>query len=158
MCIGSFFVLWNQVYMHLTFALIPMSFVLLLEDLFVALPTQDFFLQVLITFATSILWIYILTSELVECLGQTSRIAHISPSIIGILVLAWGNSFGDLVTDCAMSKSGALEMAVSAVFSGPIQNVLLTIGAGFLKAVLESRNRGRGCFILATWALDFTCR
>lgn len=131
-------------YASLTFALLPLLSLYFWRTTSWDSPPKYFFTHVLLTFAASILWIYILTSELVECLGQTARFAHISPSIIGILVLAWGNSFGDLITDCAMSKRGALEMAVSAVFSGPIQNVLLTIGAGFLKAVLESRKGKEG--------------
>lgn len=128
-------------YASLSFALLPLFSLYLWKTSSWHSPPKYFFNHVLLTFAASILWIYILTSELVECLGQTARIAHISPSIVGILVLAWGNSFGDLITDCALAKSGALEMAVSAVFSGPIQNVLLTIGAGFLKAVLDGRKR-----------------
>lgn len=97
-------------------------------------------LHVFLAFVSCIGWIYVLTSELVECLSYTARISSISPTVIGILVLAWGNSFGDLITDTAMARNGALEMACSAVFSGPIQNILFTLGSAFLMASWGQRS------------------
>jgi Ca2+/Na+ antiporter len=62
---------------------------------------------------------------------------------MGILVLAWGNSFGDLVADTRMSRSGFLNMAVFGVFAAHIQNVLFTLGTSFFIATLSaSPNRG----------------
>lgn len=98
------------------------------------LQPRFFPLHVFVAFVSCIGWIYILASELVECLSYTAQISSVSPAVIGILVLAWGNSFGDLITDTAMAKNGALEMACSAVFSGPIQNILFTLGSAFLMA------------------------
>lgn len=95
-------------------------------------------LHVLYSFCTSILWIYACSNELLACLSSTGTILEISPTIMGIIVLAWGNSFGDLVADVAMASNGSVETAVTAAFSGPIQNVLLTIGTGFLIAALRS--------------------
>lgn len=96
-----------------------------------------FSMHVFFSFCTCILWIYAASSELVSCLVATGKIGGISPTIMGILVLAWGNSFGDLVADVAIAKNGGFQTAVGAIFSGPIQNVLLTIGAGFLVATLR---------------------
>jgi len=91
-----------------------------------------------LAFLTCILWIYAISSELVSCLASTGELAGISSTIMGIVVLAWGNSFGDLVADVAMAKNGHFETAISAVFCGPIQNVLLTIGCSFVIACLKS--------------------
>jgi sodium/potassium/calcium exchanger 6 len=98
-------------------------------------------LHVALAFVTCILWIYAVSSELVSCLGATGELAGISSTIMGIVVLAWGNSFGDLVADVAMARNGHFETAISAVFCGPIQNVLLTIGTSFLIACLKSPSR-----------------
>ncbi|PJF19858.1 hypothetical protein PSACC_00315 [Paramicrosporidium saccamoebae] len=95
-------------------------------------------LHVLYSFCTCILWIYATSSELVSCLSSTGAFLGVSPTVMGILVLAWGNSFGDLVADIAIAKNGAFETAVTAILSGPVQNVLLTIGAGFLVAALQN--------------------
>lgn len=97
-----------------------------------------FGLHVAIAFVTCILWIYAVSSELVSCLASTGELAGLSPTIMGIVVLAWGNSFGDLVADVALAKNGHFQTAVSAVFCGPIQNVLLTIGTSFLIACIKS--------------------
>ncbi len=94
--------------------------------------------HVMLAFCSCILWIYAVSSELVSCLNSTGELANISPTIMGIVVLAWGNSFGDLVADVAMAKNGHFETAISAVFCGPIQNVLLTIGTSFMIACLQS--------------------
>lgn len=101
-------------------------------------PPRFFPLHVFYSFCTSILWIYATSSELLACLSSTGSQLGISHTVMGILVLAWGNSFGDLVADVAIAKNGSFETAVSAIFSGPVQNVLLTIGAGFLIATIRS--------------------
>lgn len=103
-------------------------------------PPRFFPLHVFYSFCTSILWIYATSSELLACLSSTGSQLGISHTVMGILVLAWGNSFGDLVADVAIAKNGSFETAVTAIFSGPVQNVLLTIGAGFLIATLRSPN------------------
>lgn len=100
-----------------------------------------FAVHVALAFTSCILWIYAISSELVSCLAATGDLAGISPTIMGIVVLAWGNSFGDMVADIAMAKNGHFETAVSAVFCAPIQNVLLTIGCSFIIAAVKAPNR-----------------
>lgn len=106
-------------------------------------PPRFFPLHVLIAFAYSILWIYAVSSQLVASLSLAGGVAGISTTIIGILVLAWGNSFGDLVADVALARNGAAETAIAAVFGGPIQNVLLTIGMSFCLAAWRSGDGNR---------------
>jgi Ca2+/Na+ antiporter len=60
---------------------------------------------------------------------------------MGVLVLAWGNSFGDLVADTTMSRGGHLNMAIFGVFAAHIQNVLFTLGTAFLITTLESSSK-----------------
>ena len=57
---------------------------------------------------------------------------------MGCLVLAWGNSIGDLIADLALARNGAPQTAITAIFSGPVQNVLLTIGISFMAAAAQS--------------------
>lgn len=100
-----------------------------------------FVVHVALAFVSCILWIYAISSELVSCVSAMGDLAQISSTIMGIVVLAWGNSFGDLVADVAMAKNGHFETAISAVFCGPIQNVLLTIGTSFLIACFKTPGR-----------------
>lgn len=98
-------------------------------------------LHVLHSFGMCILWIYVCSKELLACLASIGHILRVSSAILGVTVLAWGNSFGDLVADVATASNGAVETAVTAIFSGPIQNVLLTIGTAFLIAALRTSDR-----------------
>lgn len=66
--------------------------------------------------------------ELLACLHTLGIIMGISPSILGITVLAWGNSVGDLVADVVIARSGQPTMAMAACFSGPMFNMLIGLG------------------------------
>ena len=89
-------------------------------------------------FSACILWIYVTSSELVSALTALAKICGISNTVLGVTLLAWGNSFGDLVADIAISKNGGFSTAVSAVFSGPVQNILLALGLCFCFAAIKS--------------------
>jgi sodium/potassium/calcium exchanger 6 len=104
-------------------------------------PPLLFPLHVALAFATCILWIYAVSRELVACLSATGSLAGISSTLLGIVVLAWGNSFGDLVANVTVARNGHIETAISACFCGPIQNILLTIGVSFMVAAFKSPKR-----------------
>ena len=54
----------------------------------------------------SVLWIYSLADEIVGILHAVGIVADIDAAVLGLTVLAWGNSIGDLITDCALAKAG----------------------------------------------------
>ena len=85
----------------------------------------------------------------------------IKPEILGLTLLAWGNSVGDYFTNVAMARKGLANMAptgyacvklprrvpadgdagthgliyaqaLTACFAGPVFNLLVTLGVGFL--------------------------
>lgn len=100
-----------------------------------------FIIHILYGFSLCIVWMYATSNELVSALSSVGHIFGISETILGVTVMAWGNSFGDLVADVATSRVGYFETAYTATFSGPIQNVLLTIGITFLTAALHSPDK-----------------
>ena len=53
-------------------------------------------------------------------------------AILGLTVLAWGNSIGDLSTNIAMARKGFANMAITACFAGPVFNMLVGLSFGFL--------------------------
>lgn len=59
---------------------------------------------------------------------------HIDHTILGLTVLAWGNSVADLSTNIAMARRGLSNMAITACFAGPMFNMLVGLGVGFLWA------------------------
>jgi sodium/potassium/calcium exchanger 6 len=82
-------------------------------------------------FLMSVLWSYVLARELVSLLVSTGIIAGIPASVLGVTVLAWGNSLGDLVSDVAMAtQDGAAgaQTAVAGCYAGPAFNMVVGLG------------------------------
>lgn len=90
------------------------------------------------SFTCCIAWIFAVSNELVAGLSSLGLILGVSRTVMGCLVLAWGNSIGDLIADVALARNGAPQTAITAIFSGPVQNVLLTIGISFMAAAAQS--------------------
>jgi hypothetical protein len=53
-------------------------------------------------FGMSVLWIYTLANEIVGVLHSSGIVLNINDASLGLTVLAWGNSIGDLVTNAAL--------------------------------------------------------
>merc|ERR1711907_445752 len=75
-------------------------------------------------------------NELVSVVQILSLVIGISPDIVGVTVVAWGNSVGDLVADVAAAKKGYANMGMTACFAGPIFNLIIGLGIGFLQPVM----------------------
>jgi len=76
-------------------------------------------------------WIDTIADQLVQLLTFLGVICRIPGSIMGLTVLAWGNSMGDLSANMTMAKKGLANMAITACFAGPVFNILIGLGGGF---------------------------
>ncbi|XP_027351787.1 cation/calcium exchanger 2-like [Abrus precatorius] len=91
-------------------------------------------------FVMSVTWSYISAQELVGLLVSLGYICGVSPSILGLTVLAWGNSLGDLVTNLTMALNGGPEgaqIAISGCYAGPIFNTLVGLGLSLVSTTLS---------------------
>lgn len=85
----------------------------------------------LIGFIIAATWIDYVADHLVSLLDFIGIILHIPGSIMGLTILAWGNSMGDLSANITMARKGLANMAMTACFAGPIFNILMGLGLGF---------------------------
>lgn len=79
-------------------------------------------------FILSVLWIYGVANELLGLLRTLGLVAGFSDAILGLTVLAWGNSLGDFVTNVSVARQGYPSMAMAACFGGPLLNLLIGVG------------------------------
>jgi sodium/potassium/calcium exchanger 6 len=89
-------------------------------------------LIVVYAFAVCIVWIYAISNEVILILSVLGFLLNIRDAVLGLTVLAWGNSFGDFVADLSVANAGGFETALTAIFCGPVQNILMTLGVSFI--------------------------
>ena len=86
-------------------------------------------------FVLAAMWVDVVASELVGLLQFFGLLSGIDHAVLGLTVLAWGNSVGDLSTNLAMARRGLANMAMTACYAGPLFNLLVGLGLGFLRAL-----------------------
>uniref|UniRef100_A0A8B9PLU8 Mitochondrial sodium/calcium exchanger protein n=1 Tax=Apteryx owenii TaxID=8824 RepID=A0A8B9PLU8_APTOW len=90
-------------------------------------------------FLASAMWINAAATELVNILRTLGVIFQLSNTVLGLTLLAWGNSVGDTFSDLTMARQGYPRMAFSACFGGIIFNILVGVGLGCLLQMTSSQ-------------------
>jgi len=89
-------------------------------------------------------WIDFIANKLVSLLEFLGVILNIPSSVMGLTILAWGNSSGDLAANIALSRKGLANMAMTACFAGPLFNLVVGLGGGLLALKEEPQRIGKG--------------
>jgi sodium/potassium/calcium exchanger 6 len=82
-------------------------------------------------FVVAATWIDLIADNLVSLLEFLGIMCRIPNAIMGMTILAWGNSMPDLSGNVTMARKGLSNMAITACFAGPVFNILVGLGAGF---------------------------
>lgn len=72
------------------------------------------------SFVGSVSVIYVAAKEVVSVMKTIGVISDMSDSLVGLSILAWGNSVGDLFSNIALARQGYQQMAFAACFGGPM--------------------------------------
>lgn len=104
-------------------------------------PPQFWPLLSFVGFLVSVVWISVAATEIVGVLVAFGIILGINDAILGLTVLAIGNSLGDLSANVAMARLHFPLMALSGCFGAPTVNILLGIGVSGLYMILTQPDR-----------------
>ncbi|XP_047416377.1 mitochondrial sodium/calcium exchanger protein isoform X6 [Sciurus carolinensis] len=101
-------------------------------------PPRLHWLFAFLGFLTSALWINVAATEVVNILRSLGVVFRLSNTVLGLTLLAWGNSIGDAFADFTLARQGYPRMAFSACFGGIIFNMLVGVGLGCLLQIARS--------------------
>uniref|UniRef100_A0A3Q1EWZ9 Solute carrier family 8 member B1 n=1 Tax=Acanthochromis polyacanthus TaxID=80966 RepID=A0A3Q1EWZ9_9TELE len=94
----------------------------------------------LLGFVVSAVLISAAASEVVSLLHMLGVVLSLSNTVLGLTLLAWGNSVGDCFSDITIARQGYPRMAISACFGGIIFNMLLGVGLGCLLQMVKTHS------------------
>lgn len=89
-------------------------------------------------FVVSATWLDYIADKIVSMLEFFGIACGIPSTIMGLTILAWGNSTQDLVANMTVARKGLSTMAITASFAGPVFNMLVGLGMGL--AFLQAEN------------------
>lgn len=76
-----------------------------------------FFLLLFTSFFMSIMWVELIADQLVVLMNALGTMAGIQPFVMGLTILAVGNSISDLVGDVTITKQGYPQMAIGGIYA-----------------------------------------
>ncbi|XP_048841688.1 LOW QUALITY PROTEIN: mitochondrial sodium/calcium exchanger protein-like [Brienomyrus brachyistius] len=103
-------------------------------------PPRFHFLFSLLGFLVSAMWMNTAATEVVSLLRTLGVVFSLSNTVLGLTLLAWGNSIGDCFSDITIARQGYPRMAISACFGGIIFNMVFGIGLGCLLQMFAHNN------------------
>ncbi|KAJ1813455.1 hypothetical protein LPJ56_005160, partial [Coemansia sp. RSA 2599] len=101
-------------------------------------------------FVCGLAWVYIVANEIVSITQALGVILNLSEEIMGLTVVGFGNSLGDLVTNLTLTRMGYPMMAISACFGGPMLCLLLGVGVAAFTSFASGEISGGAYWIPLT--------
>ncbi|XP_064462586.1 mitochondrial sodium/calcium exchanger protein-like isoform X2 [Ornithodoros turicata] len=79
-------------------------------------------------FLVGVVWIYVISMEIVVLLQAVGMVFNISDAILGLTILAWGNGLLDFLANLNIARKGFPRMGIAACFGTPCLTLLLGVG------------------------------
>ena len=93
------------------------------------------------SFGMSVFWIWLFANIMIDLLKMLGLLTGLPTTLLGLTVLAWGNSIGDYMANTSIARKGFGEMAITGCFASPIFNILLGLGFSTLRINLLGNGR-----------------
>ncbi len=90
-----------------------------------------------ISFVMSVFWIWLFAGIMIDLLKVLGLLTGLPTTLLGLTVLAWGNSIGDLMANTSIARKGYVEMALTGCYASPLFNILLGLGISTLRGNLQ---------------------
>ncbi|CAE7355298.1 CCX1 [Symbiodinium natans] len=87
--------------------------------------------------ASSVLFLLAVAKELTSCCKTVAFYLGVSRFVLESTVVPWGNSLGDIVTGIAMVRQAQSQAAATALFAGPLFNLLVGAGVSMLLVTVQ---------------------
>lgn len=100
-------------------------------------PKRFILLYAFFAFLVSIVWIWWVANILIDMLSFFGVVFNIKQAFLGITVLAWGNSVGDMMANSAIAKKGYAKMAITGCIAGPLFNLFFGLGISLCKEAIN---------------------
>uniref|UniRef100_A0A7S3NTN7 Sodium/calcium exchanger membrane region domain-containing protein n=1 Tax=Euplotes crassus TaxID=5936 RepID=A0A7S3NTN7_EUPCR len=91
-------------------------------------PKRAIIIFAVAAFFLSILWMWSAVNILVDLLGVLGLLLGFNPAFLGMTLLAWGNSFGEVMANSTFARRGLGRMAFTACFAAPLFDFLIGLG------------------------------
>ena len=101
-----------------------------------------------ISFVMSVFWIWLFAGIMIDLLKCLGLLTGLPTTLLGLTVLAWGNSIGDLMANTSIARKGYVEMALTGCYASPLFNILLGLGISTLRSNMQIED---GCGIPFTY-------
>lgn len=92
---------------------------------------------VLLTIALGLFWMKQVVSLLIEALELIKLLTGWGSLVVGLTIMAIGNSCSDFTVDVALAKQGLQVMAVTGIFAGQLFNFLLGFSVSSIITALQ---------------------
>merc|ERR1719199_1383426 len=99
---------------------------------------------IVLAFMSSTGWLNAIAGEAVAASLVVAGASGMSSSVVGLTLLAWGNSIGDYVADVAVCNAGSPYTAVSSCIGSPMLSAVIGICLSVLVNTAGQGDIGKG--------------